>query len=95
MKSILVLIALASSAAFANHAPLLDTTQLTCQEARSLVRINRQRDFTTNGADKTTYYSDFYGNGDGLCADWERAVTGWAEVSSGAQCPIGYVCVNK
>lgn len=96
MKTIFVLaLGLMSSGAFANHAPLLDTTDFSCQELRSLVRINRQRDFTTDGANRRTYFSDFYGNGDGLCSGWQRAETGWATSSSGKQCPVGYVCVDK
>jgi hypothetical protein len=96
MKSLIVLVlATMSSGAFANSAPLLDTTDYTCQELRSFVRVNRQRDFTTEGENRRTYYSDFYGNGDGVCSGSKRAVTGWATSSSGKQCPIGYVCVDR
>lgn len=94
MKAALIALAMLSSSAFAHWTPILDTTSLTCQQAREMVRRNGFQHFTVNGEPKlpqyVTYYYDKSAEGGFL-----QAVQAWVPTKDASNCPVGYILVPK
>ncbi len=75
-----LVLTLASSAAFA---AIPETTNLTCQDARELVRRNGVINMTTNGGRYVRYVAD-----SSWCSSDEEARNVWVETADAQNCPI-------
>ncbi len=92
-KGILAIVMLLGSTAFANKEIILDTKDLSCQQAIRLVKNNGIKNFTVFGEGPVEVLSRDAAND--FCSSWERAARMWLPTADAKNCPVGYTCVNK
>jgi len=85
MKHLIAALALtlASSAAFA---AIPETTNLTCADARAIVKRNGVINMTTNGGNYVRFVAD-----SSWCSSDEEARLTWTETADAQNCPL-YTC---
>lgn len=92
-KGLLAIALLVSSSAFANHEVILESTDLTCQEAIAKVNRNGIKHYTVNGAGPYEFMSLAAAND--FAADWQRPSQAWIPTADASKCPVGFTLVNK